>query len=252
MTPETRMSKVRAVALAGTLLAMPQHLAPPPDAITPIDKRLATVGQLPQTPPVLSEEQTATSLPEAVATRQASVGVRLLSDAKGDFWFAPAIARVPWVRNERFTITAYAVRRIGRVMANARTKTGAVPQVGCTVAVDPRVIPLGTRLHIEGIGVRIAEDTGRDIKGRRIDLFVHSTAEGRRFGVRRGTKVHVLASGDSDPTCDTARAAARSRQAGPSGTDRGPADQPATVKAAVPPLALPGALAVKSGASSRS
>lgn len=202
MTPETRMSKVRAVALAGTLLAMPQQLAPARPAGRHLEKNPA--AQSPE-PKAATTESAVSSLPDPVLSQQASQGVRLLPDPSGEGWFAPATARAPGYKGERFTITAYAVRKTGRVLAAARTKTGAVPQVGRTVAVDPRVIPLGTRLHIEGIGVRIAEDTGRDIKGRRIDLFVHSTAEGRRFGVRRGTQVRILAAEEPDRLPGTAR-----------------------------------------------
>lgn len=59
------------------------------------------------------------------------------------------------------------------------------------VAVDPRVIPLGTRLYIEGYGNAIAGDTGGAIKGNKIDLFFHTASEVRRFG-RRNVKVTIL------------------------------------------------------------
>lgn len=66
-----------------------------------------------------------------------------------------------------------------------KTATGVVPTVGRTVAVDPRVIPLGSKIHIEGVGERIAEDTGGRIKGKKLDLFLPSVRECLRFGVRR-------------------------------------------------------------------
>jgi len=44
------------------------------------------------------------------------------------------------------------------------------------------VIPLGTRLYIEGVGERTAEDTGGDIQGRRIDVWKPSSAECAQFG----------------------------------------------------------------------
>lgn len=59
------------------------------------------------------------------------------------------------------------------------------------VAVDPRVIPLGTQLYVEGYGPALAGDTGSAIKGQRIDLFMDSHREAVNFG-RRRVKVYVL------------------------------------------------------------
>ena len=59
------------------------------------------------------------------------------------------------------------------------------------VAVDPQVIPLGTRLYIPGYGNAIAGDTGGAIIGMRIDLFFEAEAEAIRFG-RRKVDVYVL------------------------------------------------------------
>ena len=76
------------------------------------------------------------------------------------------------------------------------TAIGVKPRVGI-VAVDPRVIPLGTKLYIESLdgtkdyGYALAGDTGGAIKGNRIDLFFNTRGEVRNFG-RRQVKVHVL------------------------------------------------------------
>jgi 3D (Asp-Asp-Asp) domain-containing protein len=59
------------------------------------------------------------------------------------------------------------------------------------VAVDPRVIPLGTRLYIPGYGFAIAGDTGGAILGDRIDLGFDSLADAMQFG-RRTVKVYTL------------------------------------------------------------
>lgn len=60
------------------------------------------------------------------------------------------------------------------------------------VAVDPRVIPIGTRLFIPGYGFAVAGDTGGDIRGNRIDLGFNSDREAMLFG-RRDVTVYRLA-----------------------------------------------------------
>jgi 3D (Asp-Asp-Asp) domain-containing protein len=54
-----------------------------------------------------------------------------------------------------------------------------------TVSVDPRVVPLGTRLVIDEVGTRVAADTGGAIKGRRLDIWEPSVAACTRFGRRQ-------------------------------------------------------------------
>lgn len=59
------------------------------------------------------------------------------------------------------------------------------------VAVDPRVIPLGTRLYIEGYGLSIAGDTGGAVRGNVIDLFFYDHARVIAFG-RQTRNVYIL------------------------------------------------------------
>ena len=70
------------------------------------------------------------------------------------------------------------------------TATGIKATYG-VVAVDPRVIPLGTKVYIPGYGVALAADTGGAIKGYKIDLCMESYAECMQFG-RRNVTVYVL------------------------------------------------------------
>lgn len=58
-------------------------------------------------------------------------------------------------------------------------------------AVDPKVIPLGTWLYVEGYGEALAADIGGAIKGNRIDLYFESPKEVARYG-RRNVKVYIL------------------------------------------------------------
>lgn len=78
------------------------------------------------------------------------------------------------------------------------TASGTVTQYG-TIAVDPRVIPLGSRLYVVSdggdqswsYGPGLAEDTGGLIKGAKIDLFFMTGDEANDFGIRPA-KVYIL------------------------------------------------------------
>lgn len=88
------------------------------------------------------------------------------------------------------TATAYTAGYGG---ADYYTATGTSVRVG-TVAVDKRVIPLGTKLYIvtnDGIvyGTAVAEDTG--VKGDKIDLYFDTYQQCINFG-RRGCTVYIL------------------------------------------------------------
>ena len=74
-----------------------------------------------------------------------------------------------------------------------RTATGTWPSRG-TIAVDPTIIPLGTRLYVEGYGEGIAEDTGGAIQGHIIDLYMESEDECWAWG-RRQVEVRIIEEG---------------------------------------------------------
>ena len=80
--------------------------------------------------------------------------------------------------------------------SGTRTATGMAVRYG-VVAVDPNVIPLGSRLYIEAAngtwiyGTAVAADTGGAVKGNKIDLYVESYSEAINFG-RRTAKVYIL------------------------------------------------------------
>jgi 3D (Asp-Asp-Asp) domain-containing protein len=71
------------------------------------------------------------------------------------------------------------------------TATGSRATEGRTIAVDPRVIPLGSLVHIEELDQdRIAEDTGGAIRGERIDLYMKDVPDALNWGVR-DVRIHV-------------------------------------------------------------
>lgn len=74
--------------------------------------------------------------------------------------------------------------------ATGRTACGLRAGYG-VVAVDPRVVPLGTKLYVEGYGYAVAGDKGSAIKGARIDLGFNTNREAMLFG-RKKVNVHVL------------------------------------------------------------
>ena len=89
----------------------------------------------------------------------------------------------------RFKLTAYSGPQTGQALPI--TATGTAARAGRTVAVDPRIIPLGSKIYIEGLGERIAEDVGGGVKGHHIDVYLGTLPQARVFGVQRGT-VSVL------------------------------------------------------------
>jgi 3D (Asp-Asp-Asp) domain-containing protein len=82
-------------------------------------------------------------------------------------------------------VTATAYTRTGY-----QTASGVWPYVG-GVAVDPSMIPIGSKLYIDGYGPARAVDTGGLIKGNRIDLFFDTESECQAWG-RRSVTVFVM------------------------------------------------------------
>ena len=78
---------------------------------------------------------------------------------------------------------------LGITSTGARAKRN--PEGYSTIAVDPRVIPLGTKLWIDGYGYAIAEDVGGAIKGNKIDLYFHSSDEMWDWGARN-VNIYIL------------------------------------------------------------
>ncbi|MGG7144046.1 3D domain-containing protein [Clostridium nigeriense] len=78
------------------------------------------------------------------------------------------------------------------------TATGTVPVRDpngiSTIAVDPRVIPLGSLVYVEGYGKAVASDTGGAIKGNIIDVYVNSEEEAyNSWGRKYNVPVYILA-----------------------------------------------------------
>jgi 3D (Asp-Asp-Asp) domain-containing protein len=95
------------------------------------------------------------------------------------------VARVA-LADDRWEVTVYRCYH-----SPCRTATGTVPRWG-VVAVDPSVIPLGSRVRIEGLGEFIAEDTGAAVRGRVVDVYWDAPHDLLLKWGRRKARVEVL------------------------------------------------------------
>lgn len=87
-----------------------------------------------------------------------------------------------------FWATAYCV--------DGTTRSGTQTRAG-VIAADPRVLPLGSRVRIHGIGrqrVFTVHDTGPAVKGREVDIFMEDCAAAKRFG-RQKVRLRILRRG---------------------------------------------------------
>lgn len=89
-----------------------------------------------------------------------------------------SVAHAP---GEPFVATAYSLR--------GRTASGTSVAVGI-VAADPRILRLGSKIHIDAPGTKLdgfytVRDTGKKIKGRRLDIWMPSRKAAKQFGRRK-------------------------------------------------------------------
>ncbi len=132
---------------------------------------------------VLKSERVITPAVDEVVSVGTKRGPRLLS-ARGSREVPPPPKEG---RRLRVTATAYAPGVDG---VDNWTATGRRAGYGI-IAVDPRVIPLGTRIYVPGYGYGVAADTGGAIKGNRIDLCYDTGTEAINWG-RRSVTITIL------------------------------------------------------------
>lgn len=87
-----------------------------------------------------------------------------------------------------FSLTHYCVEKQAHIcgIGNGKTYTGTIVTAGRTIAVDPKVVPLGSQVYIEGYGWRTAEDIGGAVDGNHIDIAVTTHDEANRLGNTNG------------------------------------------------------------------
>lgn len=101
------------------------------------------------------------------------------------------------------TLTAYTagVSSTGKTKEHAQygiTYSGTRVTEGRTISVDPKVVPMGWWVYIDGLGLRRAEDIGSAVKGKHIDVYYEDQDYAERFGLKRGVTVYVV--GPKKPT----------------------------------------------------
>ncbi|NHC42389.1 DUF348 domain-containing protein [Bacillus sp. MM2020_1] len=113
----------------------------------------------------------------AVGTKDIALQVSRGADESGKEFYVTATA-----------YTAYCNGCSGRTATGLNLRANPNMKV---IAVDPRVIPLGTKVYVEGYGYAVAADTGGAIKGYIIDLFMPSNQDCYRWG-RKKVKIKIL------------------------------------------------------------
>lgn len=154
---------VNELVAVGTMLEEPEETEPPTEPPT----------EAPTEPP--AQETT----PEAPAAPSAPViGGGIITTPDGEV--------LTYTGTKQVVATAYTNTDPG---CTIWTSTGTLCRVGA-IAVDPTVIPYGTRMYIVSndgqyiYGIAVAEDCGGSIKGNRVDLYFDTDAECWTFGIR--------------------------------------------------------------------
>jgi 3D (Asp-Asp-Asp) domain-containing protein len=140
--------------------------------------RIAALDAAAQHSAQKSQEIQAASVAAAAATGSTTDPGATTTDTTATAPQAPAPAAPSTGRTLTVTSTGYSLP--------GRTATG-LPVGWGIVAVDPSVIPLGTRLTIPGYGEGVAADTGGGVRGAMIDLWFPTLAQARAWGRRTVT-----------------------------------------------------------------
>jgi 3D (Asp-Asp-Asp) domain-containing protein len=173
---QVRRSLTRAERLAGAALAAGERAAA---------ARRATVASI-QRRAGVTRARLAAAEARAKAARRASVRIERRSARgapsapKAESPVVPAASASAAQGTRTLVVDAVAYHLPGR------TASGLPVGIG-VIAVDPRVIPLGTRVFVPGYGAAVAADVGSAIKGSIIDLWMPSTAAARAWGRRTVT-----------------------------------------------------------------
>ena len=96
-----------------------------------------------------------------------------------------------------FSCTAYCSEEYAHICGEGHgiTSSGAKVQPGVTVAADISVLPYGTVVYIEGVGLRVVQDTGGAVKGNKLDVAVNTHAEALSWSGWGSRRVWIISGG---------------------------------------------------------
>lgn len=100
-----------------------------------------------------------------------------------------------------FSCTAYCAEEYAHICGEGHgiTSSGAKVQPGVTVAADTSILPYGTVVYIEGVGLRVVQDTGSTVVGNKLDVAVSTHAEALSWSGWGSRRVWIVtAGGDAD------------------------------------------------------
>ena len=192
-------------AIATVLLTMTTFFYAPPLAAEPahttqepVQQQEHTLAQeqkvVPSPPSALAEisllpsEIVAPPAPGAPASVPAAVNVLPDTPPPAPKPATKVVEEAPAVSQQAYVATAYCL--------SGRTASGRPVSKGL-IAADPRVLPMGTRVRLDAgpySGEYMVADVGGAVRGRKIDVWVPTGSEARRFG-RRNVKLTVLSYG---------------------------------------------------------
>lgn len=141
-------------------------------------------------------ETSRTLIKDAILSNPVEEVVEYGPDSVWSLGAIPASRPTNYSRVEEFTATAYDASPADNGKWAGRTSTGMPLEYG-VIAVDPNVIPYGTKMYIESVdgqfvyGYAIAGDCGGAIKGKKVDLFYPSRSTCYSFG-RRAVRIYFL------------------------------------------------------------
>lgn len=99
-----------------------------------------------------------------------------------------------------FNCTAYCIEKYEHICGTGSgiTASGQPVQAGVSVAVKNSNLPYGTIIYIEGIGIRIVQDTGGGLQSNQIDMAMETHEQALNWGIQQNRKVYIVKVGGNN------------------------------------------------------